>query len=177
MKIGLGWIIALIAAAIIALWGGCGYLLYDAPNDARGTFGDMFGAVNALFSGFAFLGMVYAILLQRQEMTETREVLKQSALAQKLQAAAAAIDALEMARRHANNATALAKQIVEFAHENCKSNGFSAANQDALIHARKVHEEKMRYELKISRLIENHGKEIIQTVETTMREEIEQLAG
>jgi hypothetical protein len=34
----------------------------------RGSFGDMFGAANALFSGFAFAGVIYAILLQRQEL-------------------------------------------------------------------------------------------------------------
>lgn len=30
----------------------------------RGTFGDMFGAVNTLFSGLAFAGVIYAIFLQ-----------------------------------------------------------------------------------------------------------------
>ena len=34
----------------------------------RGTFGDMFGAVNALFSGLAFGGIIYTILLQQKEM-------------------------------------------------------------------------------------------------------------
>ncbi|WP_442510556.1 putative phage abortive infection protein [Novipirellula sp. SH528] len=49
-----------------------------------GEFGDMFGAVNAIFSGLAFLGVVVAILLQRQELVlqrkelaDTREVLEQ----------------------------------------------------------------------------------------------------
>jgi len=34
----------------------------------RGAFGDKFGAVNALFSGLAFAGVIYAILLQRKEL-------------------------------------------------------------------------------------------------------------
>jgi hypothetical protein len=34
----------------------------------RGTFGDMFGAVNALFSGLAFAGIIYTIALQQKEM-------------------------------------------------------------------------------------------------------------
>jgi hypothetical protein len=49
----------------------------------------MFGAVNALFSGFAFLGVTYAILLQRtelslqrEELTLTRQELEKSADAQ-----------------------------------------------------------------------------------------------
>ena len=34
----------------------------------RGLFGDTFGALNALFSGFAFAGVIYAIFLQRQDL-------------------------------------------------------------------------------------------------------------
>lgn len=37
------------------------------PENA-GTFGDMFGAINALFSGAAFAGTIYAILLQRKDL-------------------------------------------------------------------------------------------------------------
>ena len=43
-----------------------------------GQFGDMFGAVNALFSGLAFAGVVIAILLQRQELKLQRKELKQT---------------------------------------------------------------------------------------------------
>ncbi len=41
----------------------------------RGTFGDMFGGTNALFSGLAFVGLIYAILLQRQELSLQRKEL------------------------------------------------------------------------------------------------------
>lgn len=34
----------------------------------RGTFGDLFGAVNALFSGLAFAGLIYTIALQKQDL-------------------------------------------------------------------------------------------------------------
>jgi hypothetical protein len=44
------------------------------PSD-RGTFADMFGSVNALFSGLAFAGVIYAILLQREELGLQREEL------------------------------------------------------------------------------------------------------
>jgi hypothetical protein len=42
-------------------------------NDSRGTFGDMFGTVNSIFSGLAFTGVIYAIFLQRQEIEIARE--------------------------------------------------------------------------------------------------------
>lgn len=55
----------------------------------RGQLGDMFGTVNALFSGLAFAGVIVAILLQkeelglqREELKMTREELKRSAEAQ-----------------------------------------------------------------------------------------------
>lgn len=41
-------------------------------EDGRGTFGDMFGAVNALFSGLACVGIGYAIVLQHQEISLVR---------------------------------------------------------------------------------------------------------
>ncbi|MDO9053237.1 MAG: hypothetical protein Q7U37_04820 [Gallionella sp.] len=66
-------IVSLFGIGVIALWAGAGVLLYSLPE--RGTFGDMFGAVNALFSGLAFVGVVYAILLQRGELQLQREEL------------------------------------------------------------------------------------------------------
>jgi hypothetical protein len=46
--------------------------------DIRGSFGDMFGAINALFSGLAFAGVIIAILLQRQELRLQRKELEQT---------------------------------------------------------------------------------------------------
>lgn len=60
------WFPALVFLFVIVLWGGSGYWLHDFKE--RGTFGDMFGAINALFSGLAFGGVVYAILLQRKDL-------------------------------------------------------------------------------------------------------------
>ncbi len=41
----------------------------------RGTFGDLFGAVNALFSGLAFAGLIYTIYLQKQDLIiQRREI-------------------------------------------------------------------------------------------------------
>lgn len=54
-----------------------------------GQYGDSFGRVNALFSGLAFAGVVFAIILQtielryqREELEDTREELRKSADAQ-----------------------------------------------------------------------------------------------
>ncbi|MEM7602430.1 MAG: hypothetical protein AAF357_13555 [Verrucomicrobiota bacterium] len=46
--------------------------------EQRGQFGDMFGGLNALFSGLAFAGVVYAILLQRKELALQREEMRRS---------------------------------------------------------------------------------------------------
>jgi hypothetical protein len=51
------------------------FMFYLKPED-RGVNGDMFGAVNALFSGLAFAGLIVAILLQKDELTLQREELK-----------------------------------------------------------------------------------------------------
>lgn len=50
------------------------YFNFDSWTD-RGTFGDMFGAINTLFSGLAFAGVVYAIFLQSNELELQREEL------------------------------------------------------------------------------------------------------
>lgn len=42
----------------------------------RGQFGDLFGSINALFSGLAFAGVVVAIWLQREELKLQREELR-----------------------------------------------------------------------------------------------------
>jgi len=49
-----------------------------APSGAAGQFGDQFGAVNSLFSGLAFVGLVYAILMQRYEIAIAKEELEKT---------------------------------------------------------------------------------------------------
>ncbi|OMF06288.1 hypothetical protein MHI48_20295 [Paenibacillus sp. FSL H7-0942] len=61
--------IILIATGIIIIWAGFGWGINTWINPSyRGTFGDMFGAVNSLFSGLAFAGLIYTIAVQRQEL-------------------------------------------------------------------------------------------------------------
>jgi len=70
-----GWVFPVIVLAFIVIaWGATWYFLQGDEN--RGTFGDMFGAVNALFSGLAFGGVIYAILLQRKELKLQRKELE-----------------------------------------------------------------------------------------------------
>lgn len=79
------------AIVIVAIQIGVGVAIFVLLPDwpTRGQFGDVFGAVNALFSGLAFAGLIYAILLQREdlalqrkELEMTRQELTRSALAQ-----------------------------------------------------------------------------------------------
>jgi hypothetical protein len=42
----------------------------------RGQLGDTFGSINSLFSGLAFAGIIYTVLLQRQELTLQRRELE-----------------------------------------------------------------------------------------------------
>lgn len=54
----------------------------DNRNETRGTFGDLFGGLNAIFSGFAFAGVIITILMQMKELELTREELRKSVEAQ-----------------------------------------------------------------------------------------------
>lgn len=51
-------------------------IFFVAGENTRGTFGDQFGAVNALFSGLAFTGLIYTIILQRRDLEIQRRDLK-----------------------------------------------------------------------------------------------------
>ena len=63
-----GRIIAALLVVLV-LWGANYYVgIWFWKETDRGLNGDMFGAVNALFSGFAFAGLIYAVLMQRDEL-------------------------------------------------------------------------------------------------------------
>jgi uncharacterized membrane protein len=66
---------------IVALWVANGVILFNWNPGAQGaggygTFGDMFGAVNALFSGLAFACLIFATLMQREELKLQRKELQ-----------------------------------------------------------------------------------------------------
>jgi hypothetical protein len=67
----MGWVFPVsIFSLVLVLWGSTWLLLtfFMDGCDNRGTFGDMFGSVNALFSGLAFASLIYTIVLQRKEL-------------------------------------------------------------------------------------------------------------
>lgn len=70
--------LVLMLAVVFVLWVGTAIVAYNTFETwpERGTFGDMFGSVNALFSGLAFAGLIYALFLQRTELALQREELK-----------------------------------------------------------------------------------------------------
>lgn len=81
------WVFIGIVIFVFLSWFACYWFLIERED--RGIFGDMFGSVSALFSGLAFAGVIYTILLQTQELKYqrednemTREQLKRSAKAQ-----------------------------------------------------------------------------------------------
>ena len=67
----------LLFPGVIILWG----LFWALSSwmypeiECRGQFGDSFGAVNALFAGLAFAGVIYAIILQKKELELQRDEL------------------------------------------------------------------------------------------------------
>lgn len=64
------------AIFVVGLWFLTPWLAYDVIGlceEQAGQFGDMFGAVNALFSGLAFAGLLFTIYLQRKEIVESRK--------------------------------------------------------------------------------------------------------
>ncbi|MDW3646080.1 MAG: hypothetical protein R8P61_03380 [Bacteroidia bacterium] len=76
---------------VVIIWGLSAFAIMLGLGNwsDRGTFGDLFGAVNALFSGLAFAGLIYTIIqqkedleLQRKEIAENKSELKKSARAQ-----------------------------------------------------------------------------------------------
>jgi hypothetical protein len=68
--------IALVFVVVIWVVGLIGTYHWFKEWEIRGQFGDMFGAVNALFSGLAFAGIIYTIYLQRNELQLQRAELE-----------------------------------------------------------------------------------------------------
>lgn len=77
-----------LCLAILLIWVGT-FAMGTRLTAARPSFGDLFTALAALFSGLAFAGVIYALrlqmrelALQREELQATRDELARSATAQ-----------------------------------------------------------------------------------------------
>lgn len=68
------WIIVLFFILVVLAWMGLGY--HASLQKDPGQYGDMFGSANALFSGLAFVGLIYTIWLQRAELRLQRQELE-----------------------------------------------------------------------------------------------------
>lgn len=71
------WPLLIFIAAVLIIAASFMSFIYFQYNtwEIRGTFGDSFGGINALFSGLAFAGIIYTVLLQRRELELQREEL------------------------------------------------------------------------------------------------------
>ena len=65
------WPLILLSIGVVLLyclsWLLIGHFISDSAE--QGQFGDQFGAVNALFSGLAFAGLIFTIILQKKELS------------------------------------------------------------------------------------------------------------
>ncbi|WP_298767353.1 putative phage abortive infection protein [uncultured Polaribacter sp.] len=73
------WLIVSISILLVlGLWIWNWLALNEYPEDTRGTHGDMFGAVNAIFSGLAFAGIIISLYLQRIDLKNQFKEIKQT---------------------------------------------------------------------------------------------------
>ena len=75
------WKLFICAGCVIcAVWLASFVLIYLFIDDwdVRGQFGDLFGSVNALFSGLAFAGLIITIIQQRHDLQIQRQANDQS---------------------------------------------------------------------------------------------------
>lgn len=75
--ISTGWLWVIGVGLVSVLWAGTlVFVLYPEPTwrgwAAGVSFGDMFGALNVLFSGFAFVAVVITVYLQSRSLRETQ---------------------------------------------------------------------------------------------------------
>lgn len=86
-------------AGVLLVWALSGYFIsmWFGKPDGGGTFGDMFGAINALFSGLAFAGLIYTITVQKEELIEQRKAIKMQTNELELQVTAINMQTEELA--------------------------------------------------------------------------------
>ena len=73
------WSIILILFVFLLFFASLGFVCTHWIDwQTRGTFGDSFGALNALFSGLAFAGLIVTLIMQKDELSMQREELDEA---------------------------------------------------------------------------------------------------
>jgi len=72
----------ILLAIVIVVWITSLFVVpyFLSKLEDRALLGDSFGTINSLFSGLAFAGIIYTILLQRKELALQRQELKETRL-------------------------------------------------------------------------------------------------
>lgn len=70
--------VVITLAAVLLLWLGtwAAAVFFLSGWTERGQFGDLFGSVNALFSGLAFAGLLITVRLQQEQLSTQQQELK-----------------------------------------------------------------------------------------------------
>ncbi len=112
------FVILVFIVVIIWLFSAIGITTYLDDWSDRGTFGDLFGAVNALFSGLAFAALIYTIVLQRDEISQNRKEIihnrKELAKNAKLQQKAQHILVEQVAQTHLSAKMNAMRTLVDY---------------------------------------------------------------
>jgi hypothetical protein len=89
-----GLIVGAVGAVVVLQVGYAVWIFhFRAGMDTRGQFGDVFGAVNAFFTGLAFAGVLLTLFLQRRELEGTTTL---SIIAALMNTYTSQIDAVEV---------------------------------------------------------------------------------
>jgi hypothetical protein len=109
-------VITLFAQQVLGIWiFFWGSNLAIIQDDARGQFGDKFGALNTLFTGLAFVGLIATLWHERESSTQREEETEK--LMRQLERTAAALEAQSRLESRARYLTALIARIDGYTHQ------------------------------------------------------------
>ena len=151
---GIGTRFVIITLVVVAVLFASAWIGTPMLTDKPGVFGDMFGSVNALFSGLAFVGVIYAILLQRKELQLQRRELESTREEMKL--------AREEARRSAGAQELTARvsalsQLIQHYREEMKMLQGSSRSPGVREKIDEYHAREIRAVEEIERIYEEDG--------------------
>lgn len=110
------WTLCSVIIGIIAIMIIAGVLSLHYGVSKPGEFGDSYGVVNTFFSGLALGGVIWAILLQKEELRLQREELSETRLEMEAQKLAIRRDAFERSFFEFVKAIDEKYQTVEYSH-------------------------------------------------------------